>query len=399
MGNYSKGEMFGAIGAGIAGLSASLYVAKLGMEIHIFEKRFDTNADGVGIQLTPNALYSLAPLNILDELIAESFFPEKLVVSDAHLPGELNSIQLKGKMEHKYGFPYLTSSRNLLHKILLKRANEESLIKISFNSKIISIKNEDAVICKTDLGKNLYFKYVLVSNGITSNLACNDSNIKLNLADSKVLRTCLSGKDLPQDILKNINLWMGKGFHVVSYPINNKSHLNVVIVKKNSKPLGYEKKLENEGLDPRSLSVRNQNLTHLLKDITSWSAWPLYRTRIITRAKKIYSRNSLYIGDAGHPLYPHLAQGAALALEDSYTLYKLLQRCGSEKLHISKAFENFAELRIRRYQRMQVESLLNGKIFQQQGLLRVIRNSLIKNFGSMLMEKDWIYENKNISRI
>ena len=159
MGNYSKGEMFGAIGAGIAGLSASLYVAKLGMEIHIFEKRFDTNADGVGIQLTPNALYSLAPLNILDELIAESFFPEKLVVSDAHLPGELNSIQLKGKMEHKYGFPYLTSSRNLLHKILLKRANEESLIKISFNSKIISTKGENAVICKTDLGKNLSFQH------------------------------------------------------------------------------------------------------------------------------------------------------------------------------------------------------------------------------------------------
>ena len=138
MGNYSEGEMFGAIGAGIAGLSASLYIAKLGMETHIFEKRCDTNADGVGIQLTPNALYSLAPLNILDELLAESFFPEKLVVSDAHLPGELNSIQLKNVMEHKFGFPYLTTSRNLLHKILLKRANEESLIKISFNSKIIS---------------------------------------------------------------------------------------------------------------------------------------------------------------------------------------------------------------------------------------------------------------------
>ena len=38
MGNYPKGEMFGAIGAGIAGLSASLYVAKLGMEIHILKK-------------------------------------------------------------------------------------------------------------------------------------------------------------------------------------------------------------------------------------------------------------------------------------------------------------------------------------------------------------------------
>ena len=161
----------------------------------------------------------------------------------------------------------------------------------------------------------------------------------------------------------------------------------------------YEKKLENEGLDPRLLSVRNRNLTHLLKDVTSWSAWPLYRTRIITRAKKIYSRNSLYIGDAGHPLHPHLAQGAALALEDSYTLYKLLHKHRNKNIHISNVFQKLAELRIRRYQRMQIESRLNGKVFQQRGLLRIVRNMLVKNFGPRLMEKDWIYENKNFNRI
>ena len=397
--NYSEKKFFGAIGAGIAGLSSSLYLAKLGIETHIFEKRCHTEVGGVGIQLTPNALHSLAPLNVLDSLIAGSVFPEKLIVSDAHLPGELNSIQLRGKMEDKFGFPYLTVSRDFLHKILLKRANKESLIKINFNSKIISIKNEDAVVCTTDHGKNFPFTYILICNGITRNLTKNDSSIELGFSDSKVLRTCLSGKDLPRDILKNINLWMGKSFHVVSYPINNKSDLNVVIVKKNRRPLGDEQKIENELFNPRSLSIQNQNLAYLLKNITSWSAWPLYRTGVVIRTKKIYTHNSLQIGDAGHPLYPHLAQGAALALEDSYTLYKLLHKYRSDKVYISKVFQKFAELRIRRYQRMQIESRLNGKIFQQQGLLRVIRNILVKNFGPRLMEKDWIYENKNINRI
>ena len=261
------------------------------------------------------------------------------------------------------------------------------------------MKNKDKVICKTDHGEKFSFEYILVCNGITSNLTCNDSSIRLGFSDTQVLRTCLSGKDLPQDILNNINLWMGKSFHVVSYPINKKSDLNVVIVKKNTGPLGDETKFKNELFNPTVLSIQNQNLTHLLKDIISWSVWPLYRTGIITRAKKIYSCNSLRIGDAGHPLYPHLAQGAALALEDSHTLYKLLHRYRSEKLHISKVFQSFAELRIRRYQRMQFESRLNGKIFQQQGLLRVIRNILLKNFGPRLMAKDWIYKNKNISRI
>ena len=399
MDNYSEREKFGAIGAGIAGLSASLYVAKLGIKTHIFEKRCDAESGGVGIQLTPNALSSLAPLRVLDDLISESFFPEKLIVSDAHLPGELNSIQLKGKMERKFGFPYLTSSRDSLHKILLKRANDDSLIKISFNTKIISTKNEDAVVCKTENGKNFFFSHILICNGITSSLTNNDSRMRLSFSDAKVFRTCLSGKDLPQDILKNINLWMGKSFHVVSYPINNKSDLNVVIVKKNRRFLGGNRNLENELFNPRSLSVQNKNLAHLLKDITSWSVWPLYRTGIITRAKKIYSHNSLYIGDAAHPLYPHLAQGAALALEDSYTLYKLLHNHRRDNLNISNIFQKFAELRIRRYQRMQIESRLNGNVFQQNGLFRTVRNILVKNLGPRLMEKDWIYENKNINRI
>ena len=399
MDNYSERDSFGAIGAGIAGLSASLYIAKLGIKTHIFEKRCDTDSGGVGIQLTPNALCSLAPLNVLDDLIAESFFPEKLIVSDAHLSGELNSIQLKGKMEHKFGFPYLTSSRDSLHKLLLKRANDDSLIKISFNSKIIWRKNKDAVIFRTEHGKNLFFSRILICDGITSNLANNDSSMRLSFSETKVLRTCLSGKDLPQDILKNINLWMGKSFHVVSYPTNKKLDLNVVIVKKHRGPLGNKKNLENELFNPHLLYVRNKNLAHLLKDLTSWSVWPLHRTGIIKRAKKIYSHNSLCIGDAAHPLYPHLAQGAALALEDSYTLYKLLQKHRNENIHISNVFQKFAELRIRRYQRMQIESRLNGKVFQQRGLFRIARNILVKNFGPRLMEKDWIYENKNFNRI
>ena len=108
-------------------------------------------------------------------------------------------------------------------------------------------------------------------------------------------------------ILKYIYLWMGRFFHFVSYPINNKSYINVVIVKKNSRHLGNEKKLENEVLNPRLLSVRNQKLTHLLKAVTTWSVWPLYRTRIITRAKNLFA-NSLY-WRCWPPIVPSFSSG------------------------------------------------------------------------------------------
>ena len=159
-----------------------------------------------------------------------------------------------------------------------------------------------------------------------------------------------------------------------------------------------KKKLENEVLNPRLLSVRNQNLTHLLKDVTSWSAWPLYRTRIITRAKR-FIRVILCISEMLATLYTLIwHKGQRLLLRIATLFINCYKRYGSDKLHISKAFKNFAELRIRRYQNAS-RIPLNGKIFQQQGLLRVIRNMLVKNFGPRLMEKDWIYENKNFNRI
>ncbi len=392
-------RVFGTIGAGIAGLSASILVAKLGMRTHIFEKRSNEEVGGVGIQLTPNALRSLVPLNVLDDLISESYTPERLIVNDAHLSGEVSSLKLKDIMNKKFGFPYLTSSRSLLHKILLTRASRDPLIEISFNSNIVSINDNDDVICKSSNGKSFSFKNVLICNGIKNTLI-NDHSIKRHASPASwVLRTCLSGKDLPNNVLKNINLWMGKRFHVVSYPINKKLDINVVLVKRSSIPHMVMKEPNNDLSHLRSLNIENKNLIYLLSNVRTWSVWPLYQTKIIKRAKTIYSQNTLCLGDAGHPLYPHLAQGAALALEDSYTLYKLLYKYSDDNFNISEVFEKFAKFRIHRYQRMQIESRLNGIVFQQQGVLRLMRNLFIKNYGSSLLEKNWIYENKSISHI
>ena len=154
----------------------------------------------------------------------------------------------------------------------------------------------------------------------------------------------------PARYLKKYKSMDGKSFHVVSYPINNKSDLNVVIVKKQG-PLGDEKKIRKRVIYPRT-SVQNQNLTHLLKDITSWSVWPLYRTRLL-QEPKIYSRNSLY-WRCWPPFVPHLAQGQHLLLRIA-TLFINCYKVEATNFIFQKYFK-FCRVAIRRYQRMQVES-------------------------------------------
>ena len=79
---------------------------------------------------------------------------------------------------------------------------------------------------------------------------------------------------------------MGKKFHVVSYPINNRLDINIVLVKKNMNSYMGMKEFNNDLPPLRTLNIKNQNLSYLLNNVETWSAWPLYQTRI--SCKKTY---------------------------------------------------------------------------------------------------------------
>ena len=83
------------------------------------------------------------------------------------------------------------------------------------------------------------------------------------------------------------------------------------------------------------------------------------------------------LGDAAHPMLPHLGQGVNQALEDAVALATLLGACASPA-GVPRALAAYEELRRDRTARVQLGSRRNGAGWDSS--------------GSQLIDRRWIYE-------
>ena len=97
------------------------------------------------------------------------------------------------------------------------------------------------------------------------------------------------------------------------------------------------------------------------------------------------------IGDAAHPIYPHLAQGAAQTFLDGFTLFKVL----SSNDDINLSLIEYAKIRTITINRVKAMTYLAGGVLSAKGSIAKIRNSLLlsdyldlENFLSKIWGKD-----------
>ncbi len=83
------------------------------------------------------------------------------------------------------------------------------------------------------------------------------------------------------------------------------------------------------------------------------SKWPLLERE----PRPVWSRDGIVLlGDACHPMKPHMGQGAAMAFEDAVILARCMDACGED---VPAAFRLYEESRIGRTSRVQRESHVN----------------------------------------
>ena len=98
------------------------------------------------------------------------------------------------------------------------------------------------------------------------------------------------------------------------------------------------------------------------------------------------------LGDAAHPMRPYLAQGAAMALEDAWTLGKVLQDIAAAQVPDWPALlSRWAAVRWKRNAWVQRRSQRNGTVFHAEGALRLGRNLAMMTLGSRLLDLPRLY--------
>lgn len=112
-------------GAGIGGLTAALFLHRAGIEVEIFERAEDVRELGVGINMLPHAVGTLAEIGLMDELDAAGIRMRELIYANRF--GQVVWRELRG-IDAGYKVPQFSIHRGallgIIHKAVIDRIGE-----------------------------------------------------------------------------------------------------------------------------------------------------------------------------------------------------------------------------------------------------------------------------------
>jgi salicylate hydroxylase len=152
-------------------------------------------------------------------------------------------------------------------------------------------------------------------------------------------------------------VWMGEGKHVIVFPVRAGRMLNFVCF------LPAEAAMRESWSAPGDPDALRAAFTgfadpvvDLLRQVDSTFWWGLYDREPL---ETWTSGRLALLGDAAHPMLPHLGQGANQAVEDAFALAAVLR--GTAAADVPAALRRYARVRRRRTDVVQANSRRNGE--------------------------------------
>lgn len=387
-------------GGGIGGLACALALGRAGVPVTVLEQAPAFGEIGAGIQLGPNAMRVLSDWGVAEALHEHASFPDELRVRSAQDGQLLGHMRLGALALARYGHPYASVHRADLHRVLLSALLAGAPASLSLNARIASFEAQaDGVSLRLDGGQTLDGEALIGCDGLWSRVRTGLLGPEPpRLTGHLAYRGMIPADRLPRALATNtVNAWLGPRMHVVHYPIRQGRWFNVVAVVQGRVGQGHA------GSDPRqwsqdaltadllrAMGPLGTDLQGLIDAVPSWTLWSLHDRAPMTGPHEHAQGRVALLGDAAHPLRPYLAQGAAMALEDAWTLGQLIDR-HRHPVDWPAVFQRFARSRWERNARVQARSLRNGRIFHARGLVRWGRDTAMNLLGEKLMDNPWLY--------
>ncbi len=381
------------VGAGVAGLATALACARAGHRVQVFEQVREFAPVGAGIQLGPNATRVLHGLGLESALRAVAAFPAELQVRsgiDARLLGVL---PLGEQAQTHYGAPYATLARADLHHILLTALEAHTQASLYLACHIESAQQDSsAVQFSTAGGLVRRVECMAGADGLWSKLRSQVIHDTPPSATGHIAyRALVPQSDLPEDLRSAVvTAWLGPLFHVVTYPVRGGAWLNAVVVVHGA----GEGESDNwsQPAEPEAVAARLDGAALALRDLVqamgAWQSWTLFERPPLRSAALMGAARIALVGDAAHPMRPYLAQGAGMALEDSWCLARELSRPG---MSVAQAVQAYANARWQRNARVQKHAARNGVWFHSTGLRAGIRDLGMRALGVRVLDMPWLY--------
>ncbi len=381
-------------GAGIAGLTSALALAKYGIKSIILEKNEQIQEFGAGLQLGPNAHRALNLIGLKDDLAKVSFEPEGIDIYSFAGKKPISTLRLGQSARERFGVPYSVIHRADLVQLLYEKTLQTNLIDIKFNiteffiNEINNNKLENLSVSFTDengVENKINCFAFLGADGVGSTTRTKYlGGTQAKYSGFVAWRALIEMERLENVLnLNNTSLIWGRGFHTVAYPLKSRPVVNIAFFTRETMSVGFGIR-QTPNLPPTI--KKDERLAKICDCANSWTHWPLAGV-----STKIWHKGAIgLIGDAAHAMLPFQAQGAAMGIEDAIILAPLL---ANEK-NAATAFEIYQNKRQKRVAKLSRISKNNALIFHMPPPLSLARNMVVKMQGPLnhFSRLSWIYD-------
>jgi salicylate hydroxylase len=376
-------------------LTAALALARNGFRVVVLEQAQRLEETGAGIQLSPNASRILIDLGLADRLRPVVTVPTALRVLSAASGHEIVRMPLTGA-EERYGAPYWAIHRGDLQEALAAAASRQTGITVKLGVRaedFISHRNGLTVLTRSSGGAIDERGVALIAaDGLWSQARARLGHGEPPRFAGRVAWRGLVPARLvaPEFREPLIHLWLGYDAHFVHYPVKAGGVINLVVITSDRwQQPGWSEPANRAELVPRLEAEAWAPPARALIGLPeAWLKWSLYERRPIWR----WSKGPVaLLGDAAHPMFPFLAQGAGMAIEDAAVAAQCLARTPDDP---TAALRTYVAIRRRRTQRVQRMAARNGTIYHLAGPWGWLRDLIMRAMGGprLLAHYDWIYD-------
>lgn len=374
-------------GCGIGGLSAAIALGRAGIPVHMAERSETLVADsGTGIQLGPSATRLLIRWGLEAALRECACQPAGVDIFDGVNGQQLTAYPLGTAAEQRYGAPYLTLYRPDLHAVLREAAETTPGVTITTGFEVASVEETaDGVKAVSSTGAELSGTALAGADGIRSPVRrWLNPHVKEIDPGFSAWRVVLQADAAPPIFASGrIGLWFHPQYHLVHYPMAAGRLINVVAVS--SDPAAVEA--------PPPFDGWPAPVREALTQAKDWRRWPLMRLDPLPRWN---SGKVAVLGDAAHPIFPFLASGGVLAIEDAAVLAQSVIENPADP---AAAFAAYAGRQRPRALRVVDKSRTMGGIYHMNGAMRLARNMVLTAMPRPLLARwnDWLYRAEAVS--
>lgn len=333
------GKKIIVIGGGIGGLAAALALARLGAVVTVLEQTAEISDMGAGLQISPNGFVVLDALGLRDAVVGRSVAATSVVLRNYSNSAIVATLDVSPQTG---GQNYHFIHRADLVACLLSAARQAG-VQVRLQHKVKQVQTSVIPQVVLTNGATMMADLVVGADGLHSCLRPVLNRPAAPRFTGQVAWRALVPRQ--SDALAQVQLYMGPGRHLVTYPLRGGQLVNVVAVQEraNWAADGWQHRDDPQNLR-RAFADFSPDVQELLRSVDNLHLWGLFRHPV---ARNWYQDHAVLLGDAAHPTLPFLAQGANMALEDAWVLADCLANAETTSGALAR-YQKRREGRVRR---------------------------------------------------